>query len=260
MSKYRPLIGIPCRPDTSGLYPNRPINAQNLAYSNAIIQAGGIPVLIPVEVRGESLKNLIDRVDGLVFCGGGDIDPVFHDQPPQVDNLSTIQKDRDTHELELIRLAIENYKPFFAICRGIQVMNVAAGGSLWQDIYSQYSQAMRHDYFYHNDKLPRNYIAHEVRLEKSSLLSKILETDRLPVNSLHHQAARDIAPSLKTAGYADDGVVEVLEVANHPFGLGVQWHPEELVAEHESARKMFNAFVEVSRNGHNGAGLFSFKE
>ncbi len=250
MSKYCPLIGISARPDTSGLYPKRPVNAQNLAYSNAIIQAGGLPIIIPVEVNGDLMEDLFHRVDGLIFTGGGDIDPVFYDEPPLVDNLSTIQKERDAHDLALVRLAIEHYKPFFAICRGVQVMNVAHGGNLWQDIYSQYPEAMRHDYYYSDDRLPRSYIAHEVVLESSSLLSKILKTTSLKVNSLHHQAPKEIAPSLKAVGFADDGIIEVLEVPDHPFGLGVQWHPEELVIEHESARQMFGAFIDVTRNGH----------
>lgn len=250
MSNYRPLIGISCRPDTSGLYPKRPVNAQNLAYSNAVIQANGIPILIPVEVKGDLLQALFERVDGLLFCGGGDVDPVFYDEPYLVDNLSTIQNDRDAHELELIRLAMERDKPFLAICRGVQVMNVAAGGNLWQDIYSQYPNALRHDYYYSDDRLPRNYIAHEVKVETSSLLGEILQSDRIPVNSLHHQAPKEIAPLLKAVACADDGVIEALEVPGHPFGLGVQWHPEELIAEHESARRMFGVFVNISCNGH----------
>jgi putative glutamine amidotransferase len=249
MTQYRPIIGIPCRPDTSGLYPKRPINAQNIAYSNATIAAGGIPILIPVEVNGDGMKNLFQHVDGLVFCGGGDIDPVFYGEPELVDNLSTFQKDRDAHELALMRLAIEHNKPFLAICRGIQIMNVAVGGNLWQDIYSQYPQAMRHDYFYQDDKLPRNYIAHDVRLDRKSLLFQIIGSDRVPVNSLHHQAPKEIGPTLEAVGFADDGIVEVLEVLDHRFGLGVQWHPEELVAEQETARKIFLAFVNASRNG-----------
>lgn len=250
MSNYRPLIGISCRPDTSGLYPKRPVNAQNLAYSNAIIQANGIPVLIPVEVQGDIVQELFERVDGLLFCGGGDVDPVFYGEPYLVENLSTIQKNRDAHELELVRLAMEQGKPFFAICRGIQVMNVAAGGNLWQDIYSQYPNALRHDYYYSDDRLPRNYIAHEVKVEPSSLLGKIAQANRLPVNSLHHQAPKEIASTLNVVACADDGVIEALEMPGHPFGLGVQWHPEELVAEHEPARKMFDVFVDVARNGH----------
>jgi len=147
-------------------------------------------------------------------------------------------------------MAIERHKPFLAICRGVQVMNVAAGGNLWQDLYTQYPQAMRHDYFYNDDRLPRSYIAHEVTLEKETLLSKIVGTSRLPVNSLHHQAVKDIPPTLRAGGRADDGVIEVLEAVDHPFGLGVQWHPEELVAHQETARKIFSAFVDASRNGH----------
>lgn len=252
MSRTRPLIGISCRPDTSGLYPKRPINAQNIAYTNAVIQAGGIPILIPVEVTGDLLRDLFHQVDGLVFCGGGDIDPAFYNEPHMVDNLGTIQKDRDEHELEFMRMALEDKKPFFAICRGIQVMNVAVGGNLYQDLYSQYPNVKRHDYYYDADNLPRNYIAHQVTLDGSSLLSKILSADRVLVNSLHHQAAKDIAPILRATGQADDGVVEVLEAPDHPFGLGVQWHPEELVSDHESARQMFAAFIEASRNGHGG--------
>jgi putative glutamine amidotransferase len=194
-------------------------------------------------------------MDGLLFCGGGDIDPSFYNQEPLVENLSEIQQERDRHEIELIRLAIAEHKPFLAICRGIQVMNVAGGGNLWQDLVSQYPRAMRHDYYYQDDQLPRNYIAHEVQLDGASLLGRILQRDRLAVNSLHHQAVKEVAPSLRAAGYAEDGVVEVLEIPAHPFGLGVQWHPEELFAEQEEARKIFGAFIHASRNGHpNGRG------
>jgi putative glutamine amidotransferase len=126
-------------------------------------------------------------------------------------------------------------------------MNVANGGSLWQDVARQKPQAIRHDYF-HGDAQPRDYLAHEVTLEPSSLLGKILETDRLPVNSLHHQGVKRAAPPLRAVGYAADGLVEVLEARDHPFGLGVQWHPEELVANQETARKMFAAFVEAARS------------
>ena len=107
-------------------------------------------------------------------------------------------------------------------------------------------------YFYQDDPLPRNHIAHEVSLDTTCLLYKIIGADRLPVNSLHHQAPKEIGPELKAVGFADDGIVEVLEVPGHPFGLGVQWHPEELVTEQEISRKLFLAFVEASRNGQTG--------
>ncbi len=243
-----PLIGIPCRPDTSGTFPGRPINALAHSYVDAVIGAGGLPVGIPLHVQGDLLETLFERVDGLLFPGGGDIAPSHYGETPQVDNLGDIQPDRDELEIKLMRLATQERKPFLAICRGIQVMNVANGGSLWQDVASQMPQPIRHDY-YHFDQHPTNYLAHQIVLKPTSLLGKILKTDRLPVNSLHHQGVKAVAPNLRAVGYADDGLVEVLEAADHPFGLGVQWHPEELVADQEAARKMFAALVEAARNG-----------
>ncbi|MCB9076787.1 MAG: gamma-glutamyl-gamma-aminobutyrate hydrolase family protein [Anaerolineaceae bacterium] len=248
MSRQHPLIGISCRPDISGVYPGRIINAQNKSYTDAILQAGGIPILIPVEVNGYQLMEIFNRVDGILFSGGGDVDPAFYNEKPAVDNLSDIQKERDIHELELMRLTMEQQKPFFAICRGIQVMNVAVGGTLWQDVTKQYHNPIRHDFYYTDNRFPRYFIAHEVNVEKSSLLGQILDSERIPVNSLHHQGIKEISPVLRIAACADDGLVEALEVIDHPFGLGVQWHPEELVDEHSSARKIFEAFIEATRN------------
>lgn len=250
MSSYCPIIGIPCRLDTSGYYPGRPVDAQNVSYSNAIMQSGGIPVLIPVAVTGEMLETLFDKVDGVLFSGGGDVDPACYYQPRLVENLSDIQTERDEHELRLARMAMERRKPFLAICRGIQVMNVAAGGTLYQDLATQNPNTIRHDFYYLDDQLPRNYIAHDVQVAEASLLRKIVQTDRVPVNSLHHQAIYHVADSLKVAGQAKDGIVEALEVPDHPFALGVQWHPEDLFTEHDSARKIFAAFVQASKNGH----------
>lgn len=250
MSNYCPIIGIPCRTDTSGLYPGRPVDAQNVTYSRAVLESGGIPILIPVQVVGDRLNTLFDRVDGLLFSGGGDVDPIYYNQSPQVDNLSDIQRERDEHEIRLLRMAVEAKKPFFAICRGIQVMNVATGGSLWQDLASQNPHTIRHDFYYSDEQLPRNYIAHDVRVEKASLLYNIVRADRMPVNSLHHQAIREISPALKATGLAEDGVVEALELPNHPFALGVQWHPEELYGEYGEAKKIFDAFIDASRNGY----------
>ncbi|RMF05591.1 MAG: gamma-glutamyl-gamma-aminobutyrate hydrolase family protein [Chloroflexi bacterium] len=250
MSAYCPIIGIPCRLDTSGLYPGRPVDAQNTAYTRAVIESGGIPILIPVEVNGVMLDTLFNRVDGILFSGGGDIDPAYYNQPHLVDNLSDIQQIRDEHELRLIRMAIDKGKPFLAICRGMQVMNVATGGTLYQDLATQNPNTIRHDFYYSDEQLPRNYIAHNVQLEKSSRLYNILQSDRVPVNSLHHQAIREVGSTVQVTGRAEDGVVEVLEIKDHPFALGVQWHPEELYSESAEARKLFDAFVGVSRNGH----------
>ncbi|NJN97696.1 MAG: gamma-glutamyl-gamma-aminobutyrate hydrolase family protein [Anaerolineales bacterium] len=245
-----PLIGIPCRPDvTGGIYPGRTINVQNDSYINAVIQAGGLPVLIPLQVQGELLEELFQRLDGLIFSGGGDIDPACYGETPQVDTLDEINPLRDEVEIRLMQLATERGKPFLAICRGIQVMNVANGGSLWQDIFRQKPQAIRHNY-YSTDTRPRDYLAHDVTLEPGSLLSRILDADRLPVNSLHHQGVKQVGSRLRAVGHAADGLVEVLEVPNHPFGLGVQWHPEELVDSQPEARQLFAGLVSAARNGY----------
>ena len=250
MLDYRPIIGVPCRCDTSGLYPGRPVNAQNTAYTDSILHSGGLPILIPVEITGDLLATLLNQIDGILFTGGGDIDPSFYNEQPVVDNLSDIQTERDLQELELIKMAIDHQKPFFAICRGVQVMNVAGGGTLYQDLATQNPNIIRHDFYYSDDQLPRNYVAHDVQLEEKSLLRNVLQSDTVAVNSLHHQAIKEVGPMLTATGRASDGVVEVLEIPDHPFALGVQWHPEELFVEYESARKMFAAFIDASRNGH----------
>lgn len=242
-----PIIGIPCRADSRNIYPTQ---SQNEAYLQAVIQAGGVPLLIPLGLDEKRLEIIFNRLDGLLFAGGSDIDPAFYQEPPRGAKLTTIQRERDQVEIRLMQLAMNRDKPFLAICRGAQIMNVAAGGSLWQDVESQRADTMRHDYFYQTDRnFPRNYIAHAVNLDEDSLVGQILGRHRLAVNSLHHQAAKEIGPGLRPTAYADDGVVEALEAPGHPFGLGVQWHPEELVEEHETARRLFWAFIEASRNG-----------
>ncbi len=246
MTKGYPLIGIPCRTDTSGTY-GRPINTQSHSYLEAVVRAGGIPVLIPVQVQGDRLAALLERVDGFLFAGGSDLDPARYGESPQVRNLTDIQPERDELELKLINLALAERRPFFAICRGLQVMNVAAGGSLWQDLASQNPQAQRHDFYYDNAPFARNYLAHEVALQPGSLLGRLLGTERLAVNSLHHQGVKTVPGSLRATGHTADGLVEVLEAPDHPFGLGVQWHPEELLADQPEALRIFAAFIEAAR-------------
>lgn len=246
---HSPIIGIPCRADISATYAGRHINAQNESYIEAVIQVGGIPILIPVAVRGEILDTLFNKVDGLLFTGGGDIDPLYYNEMPQVANLEFIQKIRDELEIKLMQMATERHKPFFAICRGIQVMNVANGGTLWQDLLRQKQNVARHDY-HHDSSIGRDYLAHEVNLNEGSMISRIVEMDRMPVNSLHHQAVKDIAPNMQVTGTSDDGVIEVLEAIDHPFGLGVQWHPEELVRNQQAAQRLFKAFVHAANRKH----------
>jgi putative glutamine amidotransferase len=246
-SSDRPLIGIPCRSDGSMLYKGRHINAQNSSYIRAIMHAGGAPFLIPVEARDQVLRTLFECADGILLTGGGDIAPQFFGEAPHA-ALNDVQSARDELEFALVEWALEENKPLFGICRGIQVMNVAAGGSLYQDIASQCSNAQRHDYFYSQD-YPRDFMAHPVNVEPNSRLSRALSIDHLRVNSLHHQALRDVAGTYQVVCRSPDGIVEGIEMPGHPFAIGVQWHPEELVASQDAARRLFLDFVHTCQNG-----------
>ncbi len=247
MTSSLPLIGIPCFHDKSRGYGNNPTNAQYDAYLSAIVQAGGLPLLIPLNLETAALRQLFDVAAGILLTGGGDIDPALYRQTPQA-TLYNVQPDRDQLEITLSRWAADEGKPTLAICRGIQIMAVAAGGDLCQDVPSQMPEAVHHVYLYNQEGgNTDDYLAHEVELTPSCRLARILQTNTLWVNSLHHQAVKSVPDPLQIVGYSSDGVVEVIEHADHPFFCGAQWHPELLVAEHESARRIFEAFVEACR-------------
>jgi putative glutamine amidotransferase len=246
----RPLVGVPCRSDGSMTYKGRHINAQNSSYISAIISAGGAPFLIPVEARDSVLRMLFEQADAILLPGGGDIASHFFDEMPHP-SLSDVQSARDELELTLARWGLEEGKPLLGICRGIQVMNVAAGGSLYQDIASQSPHTSRHDYFHASD-YPRDFLAHPVAIEPGSRLGTVLGVDHLSVNSLHHQALKEVPPAYRVVARSPDGVIEGIEASHHPFAIGVQWHPEELVASQEAARRLFLAFAEAYLNGKAG--------
>lgn len=241
-----PIIGIPCRQDTSGIYNGRPINAQNTAYINAVIQAGGIPLLIPLDLDEAALRTVFDRLDGVLLAGGGDIDPAYYGEVPH-ETVSRIEVERDKLEMVITRWAAKERKPLFGICRGIQVMAVAVGGTLWQDVPSQLPEVAQQPYTHGNWHEPRDTVTHETSLSADSRLAKIVDGDVIPTNSLHHQAVKDLPEPYQVIGYAPDGVIEAIDLPDHPFFCGVQWHPEELVGSQESARRLFSAFVEACR-------------
>lgn len=236
-----PLIGVPCRYDTSGDYAGRPITAQNNAYITALQAVGATPFLIPLALPAERLRQLYDVADGILLSGGGDIHPRNYHQEPHP-TVGSVQPERDEAEILLCRWAAAEGKPLFGICRGAQIMGVAAGGTMYQDVISQKPNTQRHDFFDVTNQ-PRNFLAHTVTIEPDSRLFDILKTATLPVNSLHHQALKDVPPPYRITAHAADGVFEGLELPGHPFYCGVQWHPEELFAEYDTARALFEAFV-----------------
>jgi putative glutamine amidotransferase len=225
----------------------RPIDVYGLmpSYTEAIAKAGGIPLLIPQGLREEDLLAILDRVDGLLLPGGGDINPEIYDshRHPMVYG---VDPERDRTELFVARTAVSRRMPFLAICRGIQVLNVALGGSLWQDISSQIPGSLDHN---SSDDEPRNHLAHSVRIETDSVLAGLMGKTQSQVNSYHHQADRDMAPELVVTAVAEDGVIEAVEVSGHPFGVGVQWHPENLVDDDPAMLAIFRGLVEAAGKG-----------
>jgi putative glutamine amidotransferase len=233
----RPIIGIPCYVATRA-GSDISLYANNASYVDAVEQAGGIPLLIPPLADDESLATIYARLDGLLLSGGGDVDPAHYGQ----ERLPTCQEPesaRDLVELALARRAVAAQLPILGICRGQQLLNVALGGTLYQDLATERPEASQHD---RHDR-ERDYRAHEIAIAPSSRLGEILGTTSHPVNSLHHQAVHQLGEGMRIVAQAEDGVVEAVELDGHPFALAVQFHPEELVASDEPSRRLFAAFV-----------------
>ena len=231
-----PLIGI-----TGGLSHNNagsPIYQVGQAYITAIQRAGGIPVMVPTGTDHSSALALTRRLDGLLLSGGGDIDPQrFNGSPhPKVYGISP---ERDELELALIENALTAELPLLAICRGIQVLNVAFGGTLYTHIQDQVEHSLKHDWF---PKFPRDKLAHTVSITCGSLLDQIYAADEIQVNSLHHQGIDRVGKGLEAIAYAPDALVEGLVVKGAAFALGVQWHPECL-PDDAGTQRLFQAFV-----------------
>ncbi|WP_270767672.1 gamma-glutamyl-gamma-aminobutyrate hydrolase family protein [Lacticaseibacillus rhamnosus] len=193
---------------------------------NAIVKVGGAPLILPYPEDDAAAASLaaqyVDVFDGLVLPGGPDVDPTFyHEEPIQAMGRATYQKDR--FEIALIKATLKADKPIFAICRGIQILNVALGGNLYQDLPSQNPQAT----IRHAQAAPGQWPTHHVAITPGSHLAALLGTSSY-VNSRHHQAVKDVAASLKVTAKAPDGVVEAVESKKSNLILGVQWHPENM--------------------------------
>ena len=218
------------------------------AYTSSLVNAGAIPLLIPLGQPQSNLEALLPHLDGVLFTGGGDIAPERYGGAPN-SLVSDVDPDRDRLEIELVPQVIETGKPFLGICRGFQVINVALGGSLYEDIKAQRPDSLEHQW---SPTHPREHLAHSVRIETGSRLEDILKADEVQVNSLHHQGIRRLARNLLPTAYAPDGVIEAFELPSYPYGLAVQWHPENLQA-HQSMRDLFRSFVLSAEADKRGA-------
>jgi putative glutamine amidotransferase len=234
----KPLIGITTNQSSNAF--GQPTVMLMQSYIHAILQAGGVPVLIPSLIAEDGWDALYARLDGILFSGGGDIalEHFAGDAHPRIDDVDLA---RDSVELKMIQAAASDGKPFLGICRGCQVLNVGLGGTLFTHILDQLPNALDHSY----PGNMRTVLVHEVKIEEGTHIAEILGEPIVKVNSLHHQGLKDIAPSLRVAGHAPDGLVEAIELPDHPFGLAVQWHPEWLT-DQQSTRNLFRKFVEAA--------------
>lgn len=214
------------------------------AYIKAIRAAGGIPVILPLDLTTEELKQLADTFDGFLFTGGPDVHPFYFGEETQA-HCGNVCLRRDVMELELLKLVMARRKPILGICRGVQLLNIGLGGDIYQDIPSQFKEDFP---IAHTQPFYYDIPSHTVKVTPNTLLADIAQSDTLKVNSMHHQAVRRIAPGLTTSGHAPGGLVECIEKPDYPYFIGVQWHPEYLWEQDEAAARLFASFVEAARN------------
>jgi putative glutamine amidotransferase len=238
---HKPIIGIAVSHYPAGSW-SPPVVGHRLAYIESVLQAGGVPLLLPPVTAEyhDVLDAYYAQLDGLMIPGGGDIDPSLYgaERHPKTDNIIEA---RDYSELYLVRKAVADGMPVLGICRGIQVINVALGGTLIQDIPDATGAEGHNESAQREDWL---HMAHAMHLESDSQLAHMLGTTTIAVNSLHHQALDRIGTGLRVVAQSDDGIVEAIESADHNFIVAVQCHPETLQGNADPRwQGMFQAFV-----------------
>lgn len=238
-SAARPLIGVPTGREKSQRFFGLPLYIMNQTYVRTLEMLGALPVMIPLQMSDATLYGIFQRLDGLLLPGGEDIDPSYYgtERHPQ---LGPTDRERDRTELLLTRWALDVGMPVLGVCRGVQVLNVACGGTLFQDLTDQRPDLQKHDYFPPN--FERFRISHGLEIAAESLLARALGEVH-EVNSMHHQGIDRVGDGLKPVALAEDGLVEALEAPGLPYVVGVQWHPEELATTDQHSGTLFHDFV-----------------
>lgn len=245
----RPIIGVPTQTlqAIEGIPEGLPHSwVMNHRYFLALTSVGAVPWMIPLlDNDAETLRAIYDNLDGLFVAGGVDVDPASYREARHT-SCGVTDVPRDVVELTMTRWALEDGKPFFGICRGMQILNVVQGGTLYQDCTQQYPGSIKHDYF-PNAGFERDYLAHEVTVEPGSRLHAAFGAERALVNSMHHQGVRDLGDGLVPTALSPDGLIEALETPNGAFGVGVQWHPEMLIDRDAGTHQLFADFIEAAQ-------------
>lgn len=237
--KKRPLIGVPTGREKSQRFFGLPLYIMNQTYVRTLENLGALPVMIPLQMSETTLHGIFERLDGLFLPGGEDIDPSNYgaERHPQ---LGASDQERDRTELLLTRWAVAAGMPVLGACRGLQIINVACGGTLYQDLHSQRPDLEKHDYF--PPTYERFQVTHQVTVEPDSRLAHALGTSH-GVNSMHHQGIDQLGSELRVVARAEDGLPEAIELPLLPFVVGVQWHPEELAKTDQHSSNIFYDFA-----------------
>lgn len=239
---YKPVIGISTNllKITEKPFLNLERNYVNRGYVDWVVEAGGVPILLPLLSDTAILDSLLAMVDGLVITGGQDVYPSHYKELPHP-LLGGTAPERDACELHLLRSAYNDHKPIFGICRGMQLLNVAFGGSLYQDLSLHKSQTSIN----HSQDADPDAASHSVALTPGSKLQEILGKNSISTNSFHHQAVKELAPGFAISAKSPDDVIESIERINPDSSwlLGVQWHPEAMPLSDPETTKLFNAFI-----------------
>ena len=210
-------------------------------YFQALEQAGAVPVMLPLSDDEAALSRLIETLDGFLMAGGPDVDPLYYGAE-EIPSVNEICPERDAAEMTLLRLLWDADKPVFGICRGLQMMNVQRGGTLYQDLPTERPSDVEH-----RMKAPYDRAVHTVRIFKDSPLYRLFGADTVGVNSSHHQAIQTLAPDFVPMAIAPDGLTEAICAPKKRFWWAVQWHPERLWSKDENNRKLFQAFVNAAK-------------
>jgi putative glutamine amidotransferase len=245
----RPVIGVTTQSlqAIDGIPASLPQSVvMNERYYIAVTLVGATPVLVPLlDDEPDALRGVYEVLDGILLPGGVDVDPTLFGEEPHP-KLGRIDPARDRVEMQLTKWAIEDRKPVLGLCRGLQIINVTLGGTLWQDLAEQLPDGMKHDYFPIYG-FERDHLAHEVAVAKGSRLRRLVEQDHISVNSMHHQGIKTLAPALTAAAIAPDGLIEAAESSDDHFMIGVQWHPEVFELTDPHTRHVFGEFVKAAR-------------
>ena len=234
----KPIIGITLDSEEPGKYSKFPWYAIRHNYLHSIEKFGGIP--FPLLHTKENIKNIFNILDGLIITGGNfDIDPNLYGKKSRGSRI--IKNARTNFEISMCNIFLESTKPILGICGGEQLLNIVCGGTLIQDIKKNKGKSLEHE-----QKNPRDETSHSVKIIKNSHLSKILKKNKIMVNSAHHQSVDQLGKDLIISGFADDNIIESIEHTIHRWCIGVQWHPEFLITEHD--KKIIKKFINASIN------------